>query len=272
VNDFYNSGILSGPVDGKARLAAQYPNVEATPGLVVMHRASRFRGKVVRIEHDGALAIRSPNSGAERLFTMSPGAFAIDGETVTLVRPKPAAKQPGSTASGSVAVKNTPAKVAKASRIFVEGIHDAQLVEKVWGDDLRVEGIVVERLDGIDDLEQVVREFAPNSKAKLGILVDHLVAGSKESRIAASVANPFVTVTGTPYVDVWQAIRPSTLGIETWPVIPKGRSWKEGMCHFFGEPEPGLLWKKMLASVDSYADLEPSFVGAVESLIDFVTT
>ena len=29
------------------------------------------------------------------------------------------------------------ARVARASRIFVEGRHDAELVEKVWGDDLR---------------------------------------------------------------------------------------------------------------------------------------
>ena len=46
-----------------------------------------------------------------------------------------------------------PAKVAKASRIWVEGIHDAALVERIWGDDLRVEGVVVEPLDGIDDLD-----------------------------------------------------------------------------------------------------------------------
>jgi hypothetical protein len=31
------------------------------------------------------------------------------------------------------------------------------------------------------------------------------------------------------------------------------------------------LWKRLLGQVGSYADLEPSLVGAVESLIDFVT-
>jgi hypothetical protein len=30
--------------------------------------------------------------------------------------------------------------VARASRIYVEGKHDAELVEKIWGDDLRAIG------------------------------------------------------------------------------------------------------------------------------------
>ena len=145
------------------------------------------------------------------------------------------------------------------------------LVEKVWGDDLREEGIVVEHLGGIDDLAVIVRAFQPDAKAKLGVLVDHLVPGSKEFRIADQVMSPFVQITGTPYVDVWQAIRPQTLGIKAWPVIPKGQDWKTGMCQFFGVPDSGVLWKKLLGQVSSYKDLEPSLVGAVEQLIDFIT-
>ena len=34
----------------------------------------------------------------------------------------------------------------------MEGKHDAELVEKVWGHDLRIEGVVVEPLHGVDDL------------------------------------------------------------------------------------------------------------------------
>jgi hypothetical protein len=249
-----------------------YPEVEARKGLVVLHRSSRFRGKVVRIEHDGGVVLRSVRNDQERVFTMRPGAFAVNGETATLVRPKPAAPAgPKQTASGSVAVKGQTARVAKASRILVEGIHDAELVEKVWGDDLRIEGVVVERLDGIDDLAAIIRTFEPNTRARLGVLVDHLVPGSKESRITEWLQGTYVRITGTPYVDVWQAIKPSVLGISAWPVIPKGRSWKEGICEAFGEPVPGRLWKKLLSRVNSYADLEPSLVGAVESLIDFVT-
>jgi hypothetical protein len=170
-------------------------------------------------------------------------------------------------------VAPTPAKarVARASRILVEGVHDAELVEKVWGDDLRVEGVVVERLDGVDVLPEVLDQLGPGPGVRVGVLVDHLVAGSKESRIAATVAGPYVMVTGTPYVDVWQAIRPAVVGLDRWPVIPRGQPWKEGSCAHFGAPSSGALWKKLLGSVRTCADLEPALVGAVESLIDFVT-
>ncbi len=266
------SGILNGPVNGPQRVAALYPQVAAVPGLTVLHRGSRFRGVVVRFEADGVV-LRSSSSTNERVFRMAAGAFAVNGETVTLVRPKQdVAPTNRVTASGSVAVGSQAARVAKASRILVEGVHDAELVEKVWGDDLRHEGIVVERLDGIDDLDAVVRYFSPTADARLGILVDHLVPGSKESRLAAAVSGPHVRVTGTPYVDVWQAIRPSVAGIDGWPEIPRDRPWKDGICEVLGVDDPGRLWKILLSRVSSYADLEPDLVGAVESLIDFVTT
>src|SRR6185312_9263743 len=134
------------------------------------------------------------------------------------------------TASGSVAVLGLRARVARESRIFVEGKHDAELVERVWGDDLRVEGVVVEHLDGVERLPQVVREFRPADDRRLGVLVDHLVSGSKETRIAATVTSPHVLIVGHPYVDVWQAVRPQSLGIDAWPVVERGAPWKEGVC------------------------------------------
>lgn len=79
------------------------------------------------------------------------------------------------------------ARTALASRIYVEGRHDAELVEQVWGADLRVEGVVVEYLGGVDDLAAIVAEFNPGPGRRLGVLVDHLVTGSKEARIADSV-------------------------------------------------------------------------------------
>ena len=265
-------GILSGPVDGEWRQSRRYREIPAEAGLLVTHLGSRFTGQVVGFDQ-GAVVLRSPNTGLERLFSLHPGSFAVGRETVSLVRPAPAAgpARPGRTASGSLAVAGRPARVARASRILVEGVHDAELVEKVWGDDLRVEGVVVERLDGIDHLDAVIGRFAPGPDARLGVLVDHLVPGSKEWRIAERLGAPDVLVVGTPYVDVWEAVRPSLLGLGAWPVIPKGRSWKEGICAALGEPDPGRLWKRILASVKSYADLEPPLVGAVESLIDFVT-
>ena len=162
-------------------------------------------------------------------------------------------------------------KNARASRLLVEGVHDAELVEKVWGDDLRVEGVVVELLDGADNLQEIVRSFGPRSGRRLGVLLDHLVDNSKETRIAAGVDHPDVLVTGHPYVDIWAAVKPSVVGIAAWPEIPKGQPWKEGICAALGVDDPRLFWKKILNSVSSYSDLQPPLVGAVEQLIDFVT-
>jgi hypothetical protein len=269
------SGILSGPIDGPWRDRVKPPEVDAVVGLLVTHLGSRFTGRIVRFEPDGAVVLRSSNTGLERLFALRPGSFSVKTTTVTLVPPKPSSApspgRPAVTASGSLAVPGARARVARAGRLLVEGVHDAELVEKVWGDDLRVEGVVVERLNGIDVLGEVIAAFGPGPDARLGVLVDHLVDASKESRIAAGLVGPFVRIAGTPYVDVWQAIRPSVVGIEAWPVIPRGQSWKEGMCAAFAEPSPARLWKRLLAKVTSYADLEPSLVGAVETLIDFVT-
>jgi hypothetical protein len=151
-------------------------------------------------------------------------------------------------------------------------VHDAELVEKVWGDDLRVEGVVVERLDGADHLEAVVAEFAPGPDRRLGILLDHLVDGSKEARLAATVRDRHVLVTGHPYVDVWQAVRPKAAGIAAWPEIPKGTPWKEGVCAALGAGDPRAFWRHLLASVSDWKDLEQPFVNAVERLVDFVVS
>jgi hypothetical protein len=66
-------------------------------------------------------------------------------------------------------------------------------------------------------------------------------------------------------------VKPSRLGLAAWPVVPRGRPWKEGVCAALGVDDPADLWRRILASVRSYADLEPALVGAVERLIDFVT-
>ena len=263
------AGILSGPVDGPARMRATYADIVGSPGVRARPRGSGFTGTVVRWERDG-LVLRGA-SGLERVFLATPGGFDVEGKAVTLVRPAAArpAQGPAVTASGSLAVAGQRARVARASRILVEGVHDAELVERVWGDDLRAEGVVVERLDGIDGLAGVVEEFGPGPGARLGVLVDHLVPGSKEARLAADVAHPHVLVTGTPYVDVWQAVKPAVVGIPRWPTVPKGEDWKTGVCARLGV-DPASMWPRVLASVRSYADLEPPLVGAVERLIDFV--
>ena len=246
------------------------PTVPAELGLVVEEAGTGFCGAVV--ECDKERVSLEDRHGKVRVFPLDPAGFLLEGRPVTLARPVAAAPAaPRRTASGSLAVQGLQARVAKASRIWVEGTHDAELVERVWGHDLRVEGIVVEPLDGVDDLPSLVRTFAPGPTRRLGVLVDHLVAGSKESRIVGQVSSPHVLVTGHPYVDVWQAVKPAAVGISAWPTVPKGRPWKEGVCAALGWGETWQGWKRVLAGVDSYTDLEVPILRSVEMLIDFVT-
>ncbi|UNS96963.1 DUF3097 domain-containing protein [Streptomyces tubbatahanensis] len=258
------------------------PEVAAEPDLVVEEVTTGFCGAVVRCEKtaEGPTVTLEDRFGKHRVFPMAPRGFLLEGRTVTLVRPRAApaaaaARGPRLTASGSVAVPGARARVARAGRLYVEGRHDAELVEKVWGDDLRIEGVVVEYLEGVDDLPAVVEAFAPAPDARLGVLVDHLVPGSKESRIAAEVdarSGGNVLVVGHPYIDVWEAVKPACVGIGAWPKVPRGTDWKLGVCAGLGwEPNTGAAWQRILGSVRSYKDLEPALLGRVEELIDFVT-
>ncbi|WP_128979831.1 DUF3097 domain-containing protein [Streptomyces roseicoloratus] len=251
--------------------SAPVPEVPADPDLVVEEVTTGFCGAVIRCEA-GTVTLED-RFGKHRVFPMEPRGFLLEGRAVTLVRPvRPAATRPARTASGSIAVPGARARVARAGRIYVEGRHDAELVERVWGDDLRIEGVVVEYLEGVDDLPAVVADFAPGSDARLGVLVDHLVTGSKESRIAAQVTSPDVLIVGHPYIDVWQAVKPSSVGIPAWPSVPRGQDWKTGVCRALGWPEnTGAAWQHILSRVHSYKDLEPALLGRVEELIDFVT-
>lgn len=210
--------------------------------------------------------------GRRRVFPLGPAAFALDGATVTLRRPPGIGPTVSTrTASGSVAPAGRRARTARASRIWVEGVHDAALVERVWGDDLRVDGVVVEPIDGVDHLAEAVAQFRPGPQRRIGVLVDHLVAGSKESRLVAEVRHPDVLVTGHPYVDIWQAVRPSSIGIPGWPDVPRGVPWKDGVCAALGVSSPREMWRRVLGAVDDYNDLDTPLLGAVERLIDFVT-
>ena len=257
--------------------------VPAEPGLVVEDVETGWVGAVVRVEKSGGMhvVVLEDRRGRTRTFGLGPG-FWIDGEPVELVAPagRPAPARPTRTASGSIAVPDAPARVARASRLWVEGRHDAELIERVWGDDLRIAGVVVELLDGVDGLVEAVRAFRPTSERRLGVLVDHLVPGSKESRIAAEAAraalSDAVLVLGHPYVDVWQAIRPQRLGLTAWPEVPRHVEWKRGVLTALGWPAADQAdvaggWKRMLGTVRDYRDLEPAFLGRVEELIDFVT-
>jgi len=288
----YGPDVLAG---GRKRPGqGQVPQVAADRGLVVEDAAGEFCGAVVGWEKDAVTL--EDSRGRRRVFPLGTAAFLLEGRPVTLVRPARTAGQGGGpasqgagagslpgaagtavvpgtrTASGSIAGPQHRAKVALASRIYVEGRHDAELVERIWGDDLRDAGVVVEYLGGIDDLPGIVADFRPGPARRLGVLVDHLVHGSKESRIAARAASPYVLIAGHPFVDVWAAVKPSVLGISGWPDVPPGSPWKEGVLQAIGWPaDTARAWQRILRSVRSFADLEPEFLGRVEELIDFVT-
>ncbi|RXZ70729.1 DUF3097 domain-containing protein [Agromyces albus] len=276
-HDRYGGDVLAG--DWKTRGRRTIPVVEAERDLVVELASNGFCGAVVAVEKQTVTL--EDRFGARRMFPLGHG-FLVEGTLVELVMPKP--KAPAGrlrTASGSFAVASAPAKVALPSRIFVEGRHDAELVEKVWGADLRIEGVVVEYLEGVDVLGDVLDEFRPGPGRRVGVLVDHLVPGSKEQRIAdAARRGPHgahVLVVGHPYIDIWQSVKPARLGRDAWPEIPRGIEWKHGICEAFGWPHAeqadiARAWQRILGRVRGYGDLEPALLGRVEELIDFVTT
>ncbi|WP_338893322.1 DUF3097 domain-containing protein [Rhodococcus sovatensis] len=267
----YGGDILS----GHSRMRkVPAPRVPAERGLVVEDAGSGFCGAVVGFErtYDGDFVRLEDAARTTRLFALREAAFLIDGKRVTLERAVAAPKPKGATrsASGSTKVDGLRARTARASRIWVEGVHDAALVERVWGHDLRVEGVVVEHLEGLDNLGGRLAEFEPGPNRRVGVLVDHLVTGSKESKLTTSLG-PHVLVTGHPYVDVWEAVRPGAVGIAAWPKIPRGQDWKTGICRELGWGTPKEGWRHVYSSVSSFRDLKAPLIGAVEQLVDFVT-
>ena len=265
--------------DWRARGRVVVPEVPAERDLVVELPDSGFVGAVVGVEV-GNVHLED-RQGRVRAFPLGAG-FLVDGAPVILTQPVARSAPSGRqrTASGSFAVEQQRARVARGSRIWVEGRHDAELVEQVWGDDLRVEGVVVEYLEGVDHLAERLREFAPGPGRRVGVLVDHLVAGSKEERLTREalqrVDARHVLVVGHPYIDVWAAVKPQRLGFDAWPTVPRGVDWKTGVLRELGWPhatqaDTAAAWRRIRGAVRSYADLDPALLGRVEQLIDFVT-
>jgi len=280
VSDRYGTDVLSG--DWRKPKRGRAVEAPAEIGAVVEEVTTDWVGEIVAVDRDLHTLTLEDRRSRRRTFPLGPG-FLLEGRPVILTAPvrlvAPAA--PTRTASGSVAVHGAKARVARASRIFVEGRHDAELVERVWGDDLRIEGVVLEYLEGVDDLVEHLRDFGPGPERRVGVLVDHLVPGSKESRIAQQVADSpvgrHVLVVGHPFIDVWAAVKPDRIGIAAWPDVPRNIEWKKGVCRHLGWPHAdqadiARAWQHILSRVHSYDDLEPALLGRVEELIDFVTT
>ncbi|MGZ0067917.1 DUF3097 domain-containing protein [Microbacterium arborescens] len=276
MDDRYGTDVLAAGWRDAGRKVV--PEVPADPDLVVEVAADGYCGAVVAVR--GGNVELEDRLGKVRLFPLG-GGFLVDGDPVKLVAPK--AAQPAGrlrTASGSFVAPQQRARVARASRILVEGRHDAELVEKVWGADLRVEGVVVEYLQGIDLLADLLRDEPPSAERRYGVLVDHLVPGSKETRIAEQILRgphgAHLKIVGHPHIDVWQCVRPEAVGIRAWPQVPRGIEWKTGVCRALGWPaedqaDIAHAWQRILGSVRTYRDLDPALLGRVEDLIDFVT-
>ena len=271
--------------------------VHVEPGMVLEDVTTGFVGAVIRTEKSAGIYVieLEDRRGRRRSFPMG-GGFWLDGRPIIALPPLPRAQatpqNAGSVSASGRAVTNsgsrrarpeesarTHPRVARQSRIWVEGRHDADLVQYVWGDDLADVGVVVELLEGVDNLEAVLEEFSPTPHARAGILVDHMVSGSKESRIAHSVQQRWgdsVLIVGHPFVDIWQAVKPARVGLDTWPAIPRSVDIKMGTLQALGWPHASQAdiaqgWRRILRTVRDYRDLEPALLGRVEELIDFVT-
>ncbi|MDN6274700.1 MAG: DUF3097 domain-containing protein, partial [Corynebacterium casei] len=151
--DPYAGDILGGHARSKP---VEYPVVPAKPGMVVEVFGDDFVGAVMGVDKTvyGDVIRLEDRRGAQRVFNLIKGGFLLEGKRVSLKRYVAPRQTETKSNSGSRRVENLEAKVAAPSRIWVEGIHDAAIVEKVWGHDLRVEGVVVEYLEGLDNLEE----------------------------------------------------------------------------------------------------------------------
>ena len=134
--DRYSGNIF----DGHARnRPTRYDEVPAKPGTVFEVFADGYVGAVVGWEKtpQGDMLRLEDRHGKTRIFPVRAGAFMVDGQRVTPTRYVPP-RQPRRSNSGSRMVEHHEARVALPSRIWVEGIHDAAIVERIWGHDLRV--------------------------------------------------------------------------------------------------------------------------------------
>jgi len=248
------------------------PEIVGEVGLLVEVASADFTGTLVGITaKDVTLRDRR---GRTRQFARTPGAFIVDDRRVTLLF-APADREVATptvqvTASGSTAVTQD-ARVARPSRIFVEGIHDAQLLEQVWGDDFRTAGVVVEPLHGADDLARHVAAFAPSATRRLAVLLDHLTVGTKEFRLKQAIDNPHVLIVGHRFVDIFAAVKPERLGLEAWPDVPRGEDYKTGLATRLGYADATALFRAVAAVAQNWTDFDQSLIRSVEEALDFVT-
>jgi hypothetical protein len=211
-------------------------------------------------------------TGSSPALQLEAGRLPAGGATVTLVRASGAPERgPVVTASGALRTGPTPAaRTARASRIWVEGRHDAELLEHVWGDELREMGIVVEPLHGADDLSAAISEFRPGPAAAARgparpprAWIEGVAPGCRgrpgaRARDRAPLRRRVGRHPARGDRPVRVARRAARRAVESGAVSGARYQYLDG------------FWPRLRNRVRTYADLRPELVGAVERLIDFV--
>ena len=282
------------PATGAAPRGGRSREVAAETGLVVEDVETGWCGAVVRVEKAGGMHVvhLEDRRGRTKGFPLGPG-FLLDGAPVDPDRPHGArpgarlaagprgrrrARPAGRGAVHGAAGHGSPAARGSSSRAATTPSSS----RRCGAHDLRVEGVVVEMLDGVDDLAAAIRDFAPGPGSADGGARRPPRAGHQgvpRRRGGAARCQPYaahVRSSATRTSTCGSRCVPSGSGCDAWPVIPRGQSWKHGICAHLGWPHEtqadiALAWKQILGTVRSYADLEPTLLASVEELIDFVT-
>ena len=260
------------------------PELAADPGLVVEDVETGWVGAVLRTEKSGGvhLVVLEDRHGKVRSFPLGPG-FWVDGAPVRLVPPRairagaaqahgerlggrarrtgPAPPgRPGSSSRGGT----TPSWSRRCGVTTCASRASSWRCSTAWTTSRPPSGPSRPDRGDVSACSSTTSWRGARN-------------GTKPRAWPASPAlREHVLVAGHPYVDIWQAVRPARLGLGRWPEVPRGRPWKEGVLAALGWPHATAAdvaagWRRILAAVDSYADLEPALLGRVEELIDFVT-
>src|SRR6188472_3126324 len=116
-HDRYGSDVLN--TDWRAPRRGRAVENSADRGLVVEEVTTDWCGEIVAVERDLGTVELEDRRGRRRTFPLGAG-FLLEGVPVILAAPSRRGPRPRTrTASGSVAVPGTRARVARASRIFV---------------------------------------------------------------------------------------------------------------------------------------------------------
>ena len=215
-----------------------------------------------------------------RVFPLGPG-FLVDGRPVILTAPRPApARRPAAhrvrVGQGATPEPEWRWPAASTSRGATTPNSSSRSGVTIFGSKVWWWSTWA----GSTISPTIVTEFGPGPRRRLGVLVDHLVTGSKRPvsprPCAAARAASTAWWSGTPTSTSGR--RSSRRGSDwpAWPTVPRGVEWKNGICQALGWPhrtqaDIARAWQRIRGSVRDWTDLEPELIGRVEELIDFVT-